>query len=524
MRSARILVLFAVFAFACEESTLPLPDVSGGKDIVESADSVVRTDYGVGRDINNYTDTGSGKNDVVDAVGGDMLIGPDDGQANVCPAGGTLLITEIMADPTKAEDTAGEWFELHNASNVDIDIVSWEIHSGDEKHVISASTAVIVPAGGYLALGRQTDESQNGGAQIGYAYQSILLSNSADDLSIWCGENMIDQVAWTAEWPGDAGHSVILDPSGLDGDNNDNPIWWCLAFNEFGLGDFGSPGVANISCGEHSCGDEIIQDWEQCDDGNSTTSDGCEPDCTTTPSNDRDSDTVPDATDNCPDFPNPNQEDLNTNGIGDACENGFCGNGVKDGDETCDDKNQIPGDGCSTTCTVEEFPAGCVIVTEFMFDPKAVSDTNGEWFEVFNTTASPIDIAGWYIKDDGSDSHQIMPESKSLVIEAGGYLLFGRNGDILANGGLALDYACKTTLGNTEDEINLEWHSNVIDRVAWKTSDGWPSAPGKSVQLDSAFLNAYDNDLAGHWCLSSEGNALLSGDFGTPKAANGTCE
>jgi hypothetical protein len=37
---------------------------------------------------------------------------------------------------------------------------------------------------------------------------------------------------------------------------------------------------------------------------------------------DADCDGIPDATDNCPEYPNPNQTDLNSNGTGDACETG----------------------------------------------------------------------------------------------------------------------------------------------------------------------------------------------------------
>ena len=36
---------------------------------------------------------------------------------------------------------------------------------------------------------------------------------------------------------------------------------------------------------------------------------------------------------------------------GNICE--FCGDGVIAGTEICDDKNQINGDGCSSSCTFE---------------------------------------------------------------------------------------------------------------------------------------------------------------------------
>src|SRR5262249_367461 len=37
-----------------------------------------------------------------------------------------------------------------------------------------------------------------------------------------------------------------------------------------------------------------------------------------------------------------------------ACTGGFCGDGVLNPGEECDDGNQVGGDGCSSLCTVEQ--------------------------------------------------------------------------------------------------------------------------------------------------------------------------
>ena len=37
---------------------------------------------------------------------------------------------------------------------------------------------------------------------------------------------------------------------------------------------------------------------------------------------------------------------------------------------------------------------GDIVINEIIPDPSAVSDANGEWFEVANTTAGAIDIDG----------------------------------------------------------------------------------------------------------------------------------
>ncbi|MFL0353379.1 choice-of-anchor B family protein [Xanthomarina sp. GH4-25] len=74
---------------------------------------------------------------------------------------------------------------------------------------------------------------------------------------------------------------------------------------------------------------------------------------------DTDDDGIPDATDNCPEIFNPNQEDLNDNGIGDACEdivnNDLDDDGILNDDDNCplvansgqeDSDNDGIGDAC----------------------------------------------------------------------------------------------------------------------------------------------------------------------------------
>ncbi len=72
--------------------------------------------------------------------------------------------------------------------------------------------------------------------------------------------------------------------------------------------------------------------------------------------------------------------------------------------------------------TVTDPFAGTLMITEIMQNPFAVSDAAGEWFEVFNPTASPINMNGWKIKDDGTDIHTI---ASALIVPAGGFAVLG---------------------------------------------------------------------------------------------------
>ncbi|HRV56247.1 MAG TPA: lamin tail domain-containing protein, partial [Mangrovimonas sp.] len=166
-------------------------------------------------------------------------------------------------------------------------------------------------------------------------------------------------------------------------------------------------------------------------------------------------------------------------------------------------------------------PVGCpnvgdIIITEIMQNPNAVNDTDGEWFEVFNTTGSPIDMQGWTISDAGTDSHTI---GSSLVVPAGGYAVLGINGDLGTNGGVTVDYVYSSfTLSNSDDEVILTCSSTIIDMVAYDGGPNFPDPAGSSMQLSTTAMNSTDNDLGSNW---GEGTATYgSGDIGTPGAMN----
>lgn len=165
---------------------------------------------------------------------------------------------------------------------------------------------------------------------------------------------------------------------------------------------------------------------------------------------------------------------------------------------------------------------GSLIVNEIMQNPLAVTDTAGEWFELYNTTAGAIDIDGWTISDDGSNSH-IISNGGPLEVSAGGYLVLGNNGDIASNGGVSVDYVYSSfSLGNTADEVVLTDAGAVeIDRVNYDGGPDFPNPVGASMALSLSVLAGdpmTDNDLGANWEVSTI--PYGAGDFGTPGAAN----
>ncbi len=160
---------------------------------------------------------------------------------------------------------------------------------------------------------------------------------------------------------------------------------------------------------------------------------------------------------------------------------------------------------------------GDIVINEIMQNPSAVSDANGEWFELYNTTAGPIDLDGWAITDNDSDIH-VIDNGGPLLIDAGGFLVLAANADPATNGGVPVDYAygSELTLANGADELVLvSTDSLEIDRVEWDGGTLFPDPNGASMALLATNLNNNDGT---NWC---EAMTLYGdGDFGTPGAAN----
>lgn len=151
-----------------------------------------------------------------------------------------------------------------------------------------------------------------------------------------------------------------------------------------------------------------------------------------------------------------------------------------------------------------------MVITEIMQNPNAVGDTSGEWFEVYNPSSGTVNLNGWTIRDNGSDSHTI---NQDVFVASGAFAVLGRNGNTGTNGGITVDYVYSGfTLGNGADEVVLEDASGtVIDEVAYDGGATWPDPTGASMELNDP---ANDNNVGANWAAAT--NVLASGDKATP--------
>jgi beta-lactamase superfamily II metal-dependent hydrolase len=154
-----------------------------------------------------------------------------------------------------------------------------------------------------------------------------------------------------------------------------------------------------------------------------------------------------------------------------------------------------------------------LVINELMADPNAATDANGEWFELYNTTAAAINIQGYTIASANDAGFTI---ASSVSVPAGGYVVLARVTSSGTNGGVTVDYTygSAVNLANTSDWLVLRDAANsTVDSVAWTAATA-----GKSWSLKNPWV-AHQTVTAGSvWQLATSTYGL--GDFGTPRLQN----
>ncbi|RLT36917.1 MAG: hypothetical protein DWI57_14235, partial [Chloroflexi bacterium] len=149
-----------------------------------------------------------------------------------------------------------------------------------------------------------------------------------------------------------------------------------------------------------------------------------------------------------------------------------------------------------------------VFISEFLADPSAVSDANGEWIELYNAGPDAVNLKDWVLADLGRDRHVI---TRDIVVAAGAYVVLARKDDPSINGGVAVAYVYTgVNLANDEDEILLlSADGTEEDRVVWGGDSGLTPVRGKSLE------RAGFGPLA-EWVVAVSAWPGSAGDFGTP--------
>jgi hypothetical protein len=157
---------------------------------------------------------------------------------------------------------------------------------------------------------------------------------------------------------------------------------------------------------------------------------------------------------------------------------------------------------------------GDLVITEFMANPNAVPDADGEWFEL--RALADVDLNGLefgnaqFVMGVAPDLTLGSPDCLSVV--AGQNLLFARDGDPLVNGNLPpVDFEFNFGLTNSNAFLYIGHSDALLDEIGWTSS-----ADGQSTSLDPDFQDPALNDMAVNgmtWCYQP----------GTPGSDNGQC-
>ena len=156
----------------------------------------------------------------------------------------SVIITEIMNNPSSVSDEQGEWFEIYNDGTTMISFMGWTISGNNTEQYTFTEELVILP-GEYIVLGVNSDSSSNGGINISHQYNNIILNDTSDALLLIDNIGTThDSVGWDngITFPQGEGASMSLLGLGLDNSVGSN---WALSDLPIGNGDFGSPGGPN---------------------------------------------------------------------------------------------------------------------------------------------------------------------------------------------------------------------------------------------------------------------------------------
>ncbi|MFH1465749.1 MAG: MopE-related protein [Pseudomonadota bacterium] len=165
---------------------------------------------------------------------------------------GALVLTEIMANPARVSDLAGEWVEILNQGEDTVFLQGLALDGGlGDAAILDCIDGGTLAPGGYAIAAAEADPAANGGVEPHCIARPLLLSNEREVLTLRAGDLVLDQVSWDdgATMPDASGASLSLDPFCTNAEDNDDPACWCaapVAWEE--RSDLGSPGAANALC------------------------------------------------------------------------------------------------------------------------------------------------------------------------------------------------------------------------------------------------------------------------------------
>lgn len=257
------------------------------------------------------------------------------------PVSGTTIPTSVAVGPggefvvagigsTSSPNPGGVQLRRFSAAGIPVAPLV-DVHPAGPSELLFPSVALDVQGNAYVAWGTYDLEATHFGPPRARAYDAadVPLGPTQDLGTATIGKIRVARLpdgrfvnTWTQ---GGAGLAVVVSlctPNvAICGDGVLHPQ--CEQCDAGTNNSDTNPDTCRTTCRLPGCGDGVVDGGEECDDGNTTSCDGCDVLCRSEP------------------------------GLvcGDGIANAACG-------QTCDDGNTVPGDGCTPECTPERVPGG----------------------------------------------------------------------------------------------------------------------------------------------------------------------
>ncbi|WP_297491239.1 glycosyl hydrolase family 18 protein [Thermococcus sp.] len=141
-----------------------------------------------------------------------------------------VVINEIMYWPSQGDDGYGEWVELYNPNDFEVDVSGWWLGSGSGGYTFPTGT--VIPAKGFLVvakdsdwlIGRYSTEPRFDGSAV-YGNASFILDDGGGSVSLKsAGGAVVDSVTYSPSWGG-SGDGKSIERKDPAGDSNDPSNW-----------------------------------------------------------------------------------------------------------------------------------------------------------------------------------------------------------------------------------------------------------------------------------------------------------
>ncbi len=173
----------------------------------------------------------------------------------------------------------------------------------------------------------------------------------------------------------------------------------------------------------------------------------------------------------------------------------------------------------AATLTVADLAPNDLMITEYLANPVGIADADGEYFEIFNATAGPVDLAGLTVRDDGSNSFTVT----SLTLASLSFAVLASTDGALLGFTADYVYGAGMTLTNTDDEIGLyRPDGTLIHKLGYDDGDAFGAGIAHELGvLDPNTPTIVQGPVTGADFIAASG-MLPFDNFGSPGFAGNT--